>query len=340
MEHELLHAVLAHPSRAAAHLGVASHPETAALFGVACDLVVNQLLSAGPPLPGAITLALLPDEHRVPGLTADEYFTLLKHLYAQGLLPNLHLCLGPDCRKSKCRGPASGHPWGGVSLSEAQLTQAGFEPLVRETALRCSSKAYGRLPAGVRSAVQVILDAYEPTLDWRRVLRMFSASSRRTRVRATLRTPSRRYHTFPGIRIARGQRLAVCVDTSGSIDSKTLAGFFAEVHQIWRAGAEVVVFEVDAEVQRTWQYRGTPPTIATGRGGTCFEPGLRAVREAVPRFDACVYLTDGEGPKPDTSPGVPLLWLVTRAGTMGSHLAYGQSVRMRDVDPHAGQTVQ
>lgn len=209
------------------------------------------------------------------------------------------------------------------------MAQAGFEPLVRETALRCSSNAYGWLPAGVRSAVRVILDAYEPTLDWRRVLRMFSASSRRTRVRATLRTPSRRYHTFPGIRIARGQRLAVCVDTSGSIENKTLAGFFAEVHQIWRAGAEVVVLEVDAEVQRTWPYRGTPPTIATGRGGTCFEPGLRAVREAVPRFDACVYLTDGKGPKPDTNPGVPLLWLVTPAGTLGSHLAYGQSVRMR-----------
>jgi predicted metal-dependent peptidase len=185
------------------------------------------------------------------------------------------------------------------------------------------------MPAALRSYLDGLRDARDGVLDWRRVLRLFAASSRRSRIRATLRRPSRRYHTFPGIRVSRGQRMAVCVDTSGSVGDRELAEFFAEVHAIWRAGAEVVVFEADAAVHRTWEYTGQPPASAHGRGGTSFDPALAAVRAAAPRFDACVYLTDGHAPRPRAGPGVPLLWLLTLDGKDGDHLAYGASVKIR-----------
>jgi predicted metal-dependent peptidase len=323
LEHELLHAVLAHPVRAV------DHADSIELFVAACDLVVNQLLTTGPPLPGAFTLAALPRHERVPDLTAEGYLAVLRRLYTDGARPGTGCCGG------------GGDPWGlrtrdgtggagaGAGAGAAQLAWAGFEPVLLAAAGRVSARTWGRLPGRLRSHIEALRAARAGTLDWRRVLRMFAASSRRSRIRGTLRRESRRYHAFPGIRVTRGQRMAVCVDTSGSIDDEVLADFFAEIHHLWRAGAEIMVLEVDARLHRTWRYVGTPPSEVAGRGGTSFDPGLRAVREAMPSYDACVYLTDGYAPQPTERPGVPLLWLVTPNGSTGDHLMPGTVVPMR-----------
>ena len=60
---------------------------------------------------------------------------------------------------------------------------------------------------------------------------------------------SKRYGTRPGIKIKRYQRLAVAVDTSGSIKENDFVIFFNEIHSMWKQGAEIVVLECDAEVK-------------------------------------------------------------------------------------------
>jgi predicted metal-dependent peptidase len=315
IEHELLHAVLDHPARAA------DHPTDGPVFGAACDLVVNQLLSTGPPLPGAVTLASVRSVKLPRGRTADEYFARLKELYRQG-------------RRVPCGGchAQSEHPWAS-SATATQLAATHLEGVAADAASRIGGEQIGRLPGAVAERVGAMIEARDGAVDWRRTLRMFSASNRNGGPRNTLRRRSKRYGTFPGVRVQRRQRLAVCVDTSGSISDETLAEFFAEIRQIWRTGAEVEVFEVDAALQRRWPYRGVAPADCAGRGGTRFDPGLRAVRETTPRLDACVYLTDGYGPAPTVSPGVPLLWVVTPDGGIGDHLLYGRAVKMRAAVP-------
>jgi predicted metal-dependent peptidase len=226
----------------------------------------------------------------------------------------------------------SEHPWAS-SASAMQLAETHLEGIAAQAARRAGGKGIGSLPGLVAERIQTLIEAHERAVDWRRTLRMFSASNRNAGLRNTVRRRSKRYGTFPGVRVQRRQRLAVCVDTSGSISDQTLAEFFAEIHQIWRTGAEVHVFEVDAALQRRWPYRGVAPADCAGRGGTRFDPGLRAVRETTPRFDACVYLTDGHGPAPTVSPGVPLMWVVTPDGGIGGHLLYGRAVRMRATAP-------
>lgn len=304
LEHELLHLVLGHPARAVEQLDPG-------LFGLACDLVVNQLLRAGPPLPGAFTLQSLRGKALPPDLSADEYLVLLKEIFA---------------RTTTLPGEGQNlHPWA-ISRVGHQLAEAHLLPTIREAAQRTR---YGDLPAGLVAHLEAILAAFDGTMDWKRVLRLFSTGSMKTRIRNTLRRRSKRYGTFPGLRVKRLQRVAVCVDTSGSITDETLSLFFAEIHGIWRAGAEVEVFEVDAALQRAWVYRGVAPSQAHGRGGTAFDPGLEVVRDAVPRFDACIYLTDGCGPAPTISPRVRLLWIVTPGGRVGEHLKFGSAVQMR-----------
>jgi hypothetical protein len=82
----------------------------------------------------------------------------------------------------------------------------------------------------------------------------------------------------------------------------------------------------DSEVRRSYPYKGRTPEIVRGGGGTSFEPALRWLREQRgQRFDACIYLTDGEGSPPETKPPCPLLWVIVD-GTGGDHLPFGRQI--------------
>ena len=168
---------------------------------------------------------------------------------------------------------------------------------------------WGSLPAALLSELALVLAERQPKLDWKRMVRIFCASSGRTKIKNTVKRISKRYGTRPGVKIQRLQRLLVAVDTSGSIDQEMVESFFAEIHGAWRAGASVIVVECDAEVQRSYEYRGKPPTVVHGGGGTEFEPVFRWMLKQR-SFDGCLYLTDGCGPAPETRPTCKLLWVV------------------------------
>jgi predicted metal-dependent peptidase len=185
---------------------------------------------------------------------------------------------------------------------------------------------WGSLPNALVSELDLILAERQPKVDWKRLVRIFTASSGRTRIRHTVKRISKRYGTRPGIKVQRLQRLLVAIDTSGSIDQKMLEEFFTEIHGAWKVGATVVVVECDAAVQRSYDYRGRAPKAVKGGGGTEFEPVFKWMREQRP-FDGMLYLTDGEGPAPDSRPNCKLLWVVPEGGSP-EVLPFGPTVRI------------
>ena len=44
-------------------------------------------------------------------------------------------------------------------------------------------------------------------------------------------------------KVKRFQRLAVAIDTSGSISNEDLTVFFSEIHAMWRGGSEITIIE-------------------------------------------------------------------------------------------------
>jgi len=192
-----------------------------------------------------------------------------------------------------------------------------------------ASKGWGNLPAEIRTELEAISQRRKPQIDWKRTLRLFASSGYRTEVVATQRRMSKRFGTFPGIRIRRKQRLAVVIDTSGSIGEDILEVFFREIHGVWKNDAEVIVVECDADVQGTYPYKGKTPAGIKGGGGTSFDPALAWVGQ--PRngpFDACIYLTDGYASEPEVRPRCPLLWVITAKGNAGDHLKFGRVVQL------------
>lgn len=226
------------------------------------------------------------------------------------------------------RGDDSGWHDGRDGLAVAAGRYAVGSVLIR-TRERMPPHQWGSLPAALLSQLALILAERQPKLDWKRVVRIFCASSGRSKIRHTMKRISKRYGTRPGIKVQRLQRLLVAVDTSGSIDQKLLEAFFTEIHGAWKSGATVHVVECDAEVQRDYRYAGRPPAMVAGGGGTAFEPVFRWMQTQA-QFDGVLYLTDGCGPAPTTRPRCKLLWVLAgdeSAGATG--LPFGSTVRLQ-----------
>ncbi|MBO3742972.1 vWA domain-containing protein [Actinoplanes flavus] len=313
LKHELLHLALKHPLRGRAYA-------SRQLWDLACDLVVNQLMDVSD-LPGAITAGQL---RLSPDRSADEYYELLRepfraacHAGADGSCDS-----GADGAVEAIRrwlagpGAARHHGWPEfTALPSATLSTYthSVDDLVASTVRRARRRGWGSLPAALVARLELV--DRPPEIPWQRVLRLFGATSERTLVRNVMSRPSKRYGTAPGTRVRRRTRLVVAVDTSGSVSTADIAAFFAEIHGMWRRGADITVLEADAEVHREYRYRGRAPAAVTGRGGTCLRPVLVRANELA--ADGLVYLTDGHAPSPCelcVRPRMPVLWVLTADG--------------------------
>jgi predicted metal-dependent peptidase len=304
LKHEVLHLAFKHVTRR-------PKDKDPSIWNLAADLVVNQHVGKPWKLPAdAVTLASFKDLALPPDQTVDWYYD---KLVAAGVAPRAdwhsdHSAFGEE--------------------GDSPLADLLADRLLTQTADRVGASVWSTLPGPLRALVQAALVRREPEVDWRRALRLFSSSSRRTRIVSTKHRASRRYGTFPGIRVERRHRIAVAIDTSGSVTDEHLGAFFSEIHSIWRQGAEVHVIECDAAVQRVYPYRGALPRGVAGRGGTAFDPVFEFLRdERRTRWDACVYLTDGVAREPSIPPPCRLLWVVTPHGSVDA-LRFGRAVKL------------
>jgi len=187
--------------------------------------------------------------------------------------------------------------------------------MIKQTTDRVRHKynSYGNLPAGLAEKLALILEHMKPRFNWRRLLRLFATSSNSTYIKNTIRRPSKRYGTVPGLKIKRRNRLLLAIDTSGSIQQDELVDFFAEIYFIWRQGAEIRIVECDTIIHKTYDYKGITPDVVHGRGGTSFEaPFIYANETYLP--DALIYFTDGFASTLKTPPKYPVLWIISSEG--------------------------
>jgi predicted metal-dependent peptidase len=223
-----------------------------------------------------------------------------------------------------------------------------IDGLLVRAAEKTRARDWGTIPGSIQGAIDKARKRNRPQVDWKRVLRIFSAGTGRTRLVTTSRRESPRYgrstlpgqppdprtpsaqRLVPGTKIKRLNSLLVAVDTSASITPPELGAFFDEIHGIWRIGTQVTVVTCDASVHDSFLYKGFAPDRIGGRGGTAFDPVFTWMRaQPERRFDGVVYLTDGFGPAPVTRPPCALLWVVTSVEGMGEHLRFGRQIHLQ-----------
>jgi predicted metal-dependent peptidase len=220
-----------------------------------------------------------------------------------------------------------------LSPVEKSIYDMQLDNLIRISVERTGAKNIGRLPAHLQRYLEQFMLRKAPQLNWRKAIRIFSESSRKTYIKNTLKKPSKRYGTVPGIKVKRKQKVLLAIDTSGSIGYEELTTFFSEIYHIWRTGAEVRIVECDAAIGNVYEYRGVTPKAVTGGGGTSFDPPLiYANEEYLP--DMMIYFTDGYGTVPQMKLRFPLLWVITKEGIDPSHEIFeklpGRRVKLKE----------
>lgn len=312
--HEIMHLFRDHAKRC---LAQQFDPR---LYNFAGDFAINDDLAMmkGIVAPEGI---LLPSRFKLPDrLLEEDYYEMLKKVEhevkreikklidAGMLLPGAGRC--GSCANGKPEkwepgAPGEGGTPAGVSPTIADLVRQK----VAEDLLDYASKHPGSVPGSLRRVAE---DIAKSKIPWRVKLKS-SVSSSVAKVRGmtdyTFRRPSRRQIVMregilPSLQ-ASLCRLAVIVDTSGSMTAKQLGQALAEIKAILDAlqnQIAVTVLSVDAAVAATSKVLGRRKLELFGGGGTDMGVGLDAASRLRPRPDVAVVLTDGYTAWPAVKP--------------------------------------
>ncbi|MET8926302.1 VWA-like domain-containing protein [Streptomyces sp. NPDC013082] len=270
---------------------------------VAQDCEINDdLIADGLPLPAGRM------EPRLFGLPEGQLF--------EAYLP----ALPPSPVTHDCGSGAHGQPsdWeSGDRAGPAGVGAVEAEALRRHTAeaMRAHARARGALPGGWKRWADEVL---EPTVDWRRALAgavRDAAAWASGAIDYTYRRPSRRSAALRGIVLPSLRRplprVAVVIDTSGSMGEAEIAAALGEVTGVLREvgvrGNRVTVLACDADVQAVSRVTVTGQITLGGGGGTDMRVGIAAALAGPERPSVVVVLTDGLTPWPDETPSCRLV---------------------------------
>jgi predicted metal-dependent peptidase len=231
--------------------------------------------------------------------------------------------------QSPSGGHAAGHAMDSGAKDQSELKQKERENDQRIMRAAMAEKAAGKESA---SAKRLADEVKSRGPDWREKLHAFVDNSVESDFAWS--RPNRRFiHDdiyLPG-QVADGlSTLGFIIDTSGSIDDKTLGVFFGQINAAREAiGIErVVVIYCDAKVKRIDEFGHGEEVIKrpVGGGGTDMAPAFEAIRAYDPNTVVC--LTDGIFWEPLTAdPAAPTLFCVY-GGQDSAPATFGESIKL------------
>lgn len=324
LAHEVMHPALQHHTRR----GDRDH----ARWNMACDYAINpMLLDAGLTLPKDVLI-----DSRFRGMSAERIYNLIEEDEKQegstsesesppgnGSSGSEDSYLQSDEAGNEPHAPST--PGGVGQVLDAPEPEGESGPSVAEQAREWQiaaeqaetvAKVAGKLPVG---AVRAVEASQAAKADWRELLRR--AWSDTIPADYSWTRPNRRHVWaglyLPGITSEGVGEIAIAVDCSGSVSSRQLGLFEAEIRSIL-AGQRprlVHVLYFDAAVQKAETYQaGQPISLCpVGGGGTDFRPCFDWLRDRGVVPQTFVFLTDLCGTFPSDSPPYPVIWASTEA---------------------------
>ncbi|KAA6216053.1 DUF2201 family putative metallopeptidase [Streptomyces filamentosus] len=190
----------------------------------------------------------------------------------------------------------------------------GLSPQEREAVVHRVAQGItglpGTTPAGWQRWAEQVCHPPQP---WRELLGAAlraAVSSAGTGEDYTYRRPARRAASLPGVVLPSLRRtpprVAVVVDTSGSVSDTELGSALLETAALARAlGGRrdlVTVIACDAAAHTARRLCADADIPLVGGGGTDLRAGFARALRLTPRPDALVVFTDGQTPWPETAP--------------------------------------
>lgn len=318
------------------------YEEDKQLANAACDYVINLMIVKSDPSQSVV--AMPRKDGKVYGLldvkyanmNAKQVFDLLKQEQEES---------GGAGGDSDGEGGGGGeqgfddHDWEGAQ----ELTEQEKKVIAKEVdqALRQGMIAHNKANgSGAGRMGRELGDLLEPQIDWREVLREFVKSICNAKDASSWRRVNRRYLSgdtyMPTLVGERVGRIAIGIDTSGSIGGPELDRFLSEVKSI----AEDVHPEFvdliywDSEVAAHEEYDvATVPNIVSstkpkGGGGTDPTAMMRYLKEKNITPECIIMLTDGYIGDWGSEWNAPILWAICN-GT-DDYAPCGKTVHIKD----------
>jgi len=334
LAHEVMHPALQHHTRR----GDREH----ARWNMACDYAINPiLLDAGLTLPKDVLI-----DDRFRGMSAERIYNLIEDEKEDGTTGQSESqpengsggsedgSLQNDPCGDEPSAPST--PGGVGQVLDAPMPEEGDGPSIAEQAREWQiaveqaetvAKVAGKLPGG---AVRALEAGQTAKVDWRELLRRAWSDTMPADYSWT--HPNRRHVWsglyLPGITFEGVGEIAIAVDCSGSVNSRQLGLFEAEIRSILAEQRPrlVHVLYFDAVIQKVEIYQaGQPVSLSPmGGGGTDFRPCFAWLRENGILPQALVFLTDLCGRFPTEVPAYPVIW----ASTEDRRTPFGEVVPM------------
>ncbi len=272
-------------------------------WNLAADAAINDdLVDAGIPLPHPI----LPGHLGVDPSGTEE--SMWHEIRRAKLPPVEHPPGGGDGCGSGSGGPS--HP---AELDDTDPDVPGIDDLDAEAVQRDVAHRIKQAPPDQQIARGLVTWAdglLRPTVDWRRHLRSAYRGTNRpsTTPEPTWNRPSRRSTggaiLRPGTKSQPAPRVAVVVDTSGSMDEELMDAALAELNALIHHGGtrRTVVIPCDERAEAPQLVRRIPDLEISRGGRTDLRVGIDAAAALSPRPDVIVVLTDGYTPWPASAP--------------------------------------
>lgn len=328
LQHEVWHLLRDHSHRAGQISGVVP-----TIWNIAGDCEINDdLKDAGLVLPAC---AVFPKMFELAdGDLAENYYATLlskaskaiQKLIDSGKVTVLAGACGSGAGGEKQPGEQDGN---GEGPGEEPLTDAEMTLLRRHTAREINDrkgKGIGNLPAGMTRWAESILEP--PRVDWRRELSAairLCLAHKRGMVDFSYSRPARRQAgdiIWPAMTRPH-PRLAVVIDTSGSMGDEDLAHAVTEAMGVVKAcGEPVRVLSCDMNIHGDAMAvtAGQMVECLAGGGGTDMGNALGHLAKGR-RPDIAIVITDGETPWPVDAPPFKVIVCLVRGNADCPHWA-------------------
>jgi predicted metal-dependent peptidase len=178
-----------------------------------------------------------------------------------------------------------------------------------------------------------VKELFEPKLNWRQILRRFVGDTMVVGDVDWGRRDRRFRDVYLPLHREKMLRMAIAVDTSGSIGTKELGAFFSEINGILNADGkyDIILLQCDARVHDVIhivypEKLDMDSVVIKGRGGTDFRPVFEWLKENNEQRPV-IYLTDLCGTFPEAfEVRFPVLWV--QVGDEKVDVPFGEVVRL------------
>jgi predicted metal-dependent peptidase len=298
MMHEILHMVYSHCARKR------SQGKCQSTWNAALDYVINlEIKDMATPSVKLPDMVLLDEKYR--GMYPEQVYELLKKKHKCGG--------GKPGDPAGCPGDGQGAMDEHLPMPEDAKTQQEIEDRIMSAAE--TAKMAGNLPRNISRLVDDIKASKVP---WQRLFARY-LGQRLMAGDYSYSQFNRRYLAdelyLPAMKSYQLGKIAVVVDTSGSITGELMSQFAAEIKKMSNMISEIAVISCDAVVNSfevITDCAGIEKAVQfKGGGGTDFRPPFIELKNR--RFDpeVFIYLTDAQGPFPEKAPGFPCIFVIT-----------------------------